>query len=125
MLPKTNKEIATEIRVRAQRRAGEMLAVTEKQNGARGIGKKVELIDTTPLATLSDMGITKDQSSNWQTLAAMSDEHFEATVEAAKDTAGEVTTAFMLRKAKRSKLHELAAQATDPALPAGFFVVWC
>jgi hypothetical protein len=29
----------------------------------------------------------------------MSEEHFEATVEAAKDTAGEVTTAFMLREA--------------------------
>lgn len=37
-------------------------------------------------ATLADMGITKDQSSNWQALASMSDEHFEVTVEAAKDT---------------------------------------
>jgi endonuclease IV len=32
----------------------------------------------------------------------MSEEHFEATVEAAKDTAGEVTTAFMLREAKKT-----------------------
>lgn len=93
---------ATEIRVRAQRRAGEMLAVTEKAPAGRPAVNRSSDTTNSP-ATLSDMGITKDQSSNWQTLATMSDEHFEATVEAAKDTAGEVTTAFMLREAKRGK----------------------
>lgn len=95
---------ATEIRVRAQRRAGEMLAVTEKAPAGRPAVNRSSDTTNSP-ATLSDMGITKDQSSNWQTLATMSDEHFEATVEAAKDTAGEVTTAFMLREAKRGKPH--------------------
>lgn len=96
---------ATEIRVRAQRRAGEMLAQTPKATGAAGIGPiAVEATDrNTP--TLAEMGITKDQSSNWQALASMTEEHFEATVEAAKDTAGEVTTAFMLREAKKGKPH--------------------
>lgn len=93
---------ATEIRVRAQRRAGEMLAQTEKAPAGRPSVNRSNDTTNSP-ATLSDMGITKDQSSNWQTLAAMSDEHFEATVEAAKDTAGEVTTAFMLREAKKGK----------------------
>ncbi|MBK5203902.1 MAG: hypothetical protein JJD98_00385 [Polaromonas sp.] len=96
---------ATEIRVRAQRRAGEMLAVTEKATGAQGVGKSALHAVEGTTATLAEMGITYNQSSNWQTLAAMSDEHFEATVEAAKDTAGEVTTAFMLREAKRGKPH--------------------
>jgi hypothetical protein len=31
--------------------------------------------------TLADIGITRDQSSRWQKLAGMSDEHFEAAVE--------------------------------------------
>lgn len=94
---------ATEIRVRAQRRAGEMLAQTPKATGAAGIGPiAVEATDRNQ-PTLADMGITKDQSSNWQALASMTDEHFEATVEAAKDSAGEVTTAFMLREAKKIK----------------------
>lgn len=93
---------ATEIRVRAQRKAGEMLAQTEKATGAQGIGKSaVDSEDRTP--TLSEMGVTKNQSANWQALASMSEAHFEATVEAAKDTAGEVTTAFMLREAKKGK----------------------
>jgi hypothetical protein len=91
---------ATEIRVRAQRRAGEMLAQTVKNTGTRlnggGESPVVVLNDRREAPTLADMGITKDQSSNWQALASMSEEHFEATVEAAKDTAGEVTTAFML-----------------------------
>lgn len=96
---------ATEIRVRAQRRAGEMLAQTEKAVGSLKRGTVVVADDHGKPATLADMGITKDQSSNWQALASMSEEHFEATVEAAKDTAGEVTTAFMLREAKRAKPH--------------------
>ena len=99
---------ATEIRVRAQRRAGEMLAQTEKATGAKGIGPiaVTEGNRNQPVpATLEEIGVTKKQSSNWQALASMTEEHFEATVEAAKDTAGEVTTAFMLREAKKGKPH--------------------
>jgi len=97
-------QYATEIRIRAQRRAGEMLAVTKKSTGAMGTGKSaVDSCDRTP--TLDDMGVTKNQSANWQALAAMPDEHFETAVATAKDTAGEVTTAFMLREAKRGKPH--------------------
>ena len=95
---------ATEIRVRAQRRAGEMLAQTEKAPAGRPAVNRSNDTTNSP-ATLADMGITKDQSSNWQALASMTEEHFEATVEAAKDTAGEVTTAFMLREAKKVRPH--------------------
>lgn len=101
-------EKATEIRVRAQRKAGEMLAkaktdgirVSESDHG-RGIQASVEASDTR--ATLAQIGITRDQSSRYQSLASMSDEHFETAVATAKDTAGEVTTAFMLREAKKAK----------------------
>lgn len=96
---------ATEIRVRAQRKAGEMLAQTEKSRGAAGIGPIALHAMERNRPTLAEMGITHNQSSNWQALASMSEEHFEATVEAAKDTAGEVTTAFMLREAKRCRPH--------------------
>ena len=99
-------QYATEVRTRAQRRAGEMLAATEKApagrpavnrskaTGVRMNGPVVEAHDRRKNPTLKDLGITKDQSANWQALAAMSEEHFEATVEAAKETAGEVTTAW-------------------------------
>lgn len=102
---------ATEIKVRAERQAGAMLAGAEKATGAEygsrhftDVGGRIER-PSTPTPRLSDMGITKDQSSRWQSLAGMSDEHFETAVATAKDTAGQVTTAFMLREAKAAKPH--------------------
>lgn len=102
---------ATEIKVRAERKAGEMLR-DAKANGelatpADGVrlGANKHLSDSTTSApqTLSQLGVTKDQSQRWQSLASMSDEHFETAVATAKDTAGQVTTAFMLREAARAK----------------------
>jgi hypothetical protein len=107
-------EKATEIRVRAQRKAGEMLTLG-KQRGDRASQADAGKIGaaerwnsgsdaaTSHAPTLAEIGITKDQSSRWQSLASMSDEHFETAVETAKSTAGEVTTAFMLREAQKAK----------------------
>ena len=87
-------EWATEIKVRAERRAGEMLREMPKLSGARGIGKKVDSQDVSPL---SELGISHSQSSRWQKLAAVPEDKFEQAVAAAKEIAGEVTTAAMLR----------------------------
>jgi len=107
---------ATEIKVRAERRAGQMLAEMPKQAGARGSGKKVESHDATPLRTLADIGITKSDSSRWQKLAAVSDQQFEHAVAAAKEVAGEVTTAAMLRAAKAYEpVKEVPAKSTPVA----------
>lgn len=87
-------QYATEIKVRAERRCGELLAKTEKKRGAAGIGTSaVQRDDRTP-PTLDEMGLTKNESSRYQQLAAMPAEHFETAVATAKATAGEVTTAF-------------------------------
>ncbi|WP_426343093.1 hypothetical protein ACN9MU_16595 [Pseudoduganella sp. R-32] len=99
---------ATEIKVRAERKAGEMLRdAADRGERATNVGNVNQHTrvshDTTPTPTLSDIGITRDQSSRWQQLAAMPDEHFETAVATAKDTAGQVTTAFMLRAANSIK----------------------
>lgn len=58
-------------RVRAERRCGELLAEMEKATGARGTGSnqyqqaEVRSSAATAPKTLSDLGITKDQSSKW------------------------------------------------------------
>lgn len=105
---------ATEIKMRAQRKAGEMLAKSKESGhlADRSVGGQIGAASkhgksppTTSHVTLSDIGVTKDQSSQWQQLASMSDEHFETAINAAKETAGEVTTAFMLREAQRAKPH--------------------
>jgi hypothetical protein len=99
---------ATEIKVRAERQAGAMLAQAKK-NGERAAGdgsinqhNRASHADT---PTLAEIGVTPMQSSRWQSLASMTDEHFETAVATAKDTAGQVTTAFMLREAKAAKPH--------------------
>lgn len=98
---------ATEIKVRAERKAGELLKASADRGerfppgGSRA--KQVESHDDIRPATLEDIGITNTQSSRWQSLASMTDDHFETAVATAKDTAGQVTTAFMLREAAKNK----------------------
>lgn len=107
---------ATEIKVRAERRAGQMLADMPKQNG--GHAAKARSHDVTEVPkTLADIGITKNESSRWQKLAAVSDEQFEHAVAAAKEVAGEVTTAAMLRAAKAGEPQETATVAPAKLAP--------
>jgi N6-adenosine-specific RNA methylase IME4 len=79
---------ATTLRMRAERRVGELLRVSEKNKGARGGGQKdaprgrvVKPRDTTP--KLADLGVSKTQSSRWQKLAALDADKFERHVERA------------------------------------------
>lgn len=94
---------ATEIKVRAERRAGEMLATSERHKGGdpKRLSHDVSGVDRP--ATLAEMGIHRNDSMRWQSLASMSEDHFETAVATAKDTAGQVTTAFMLREAAKAK----------------------
>ena len=64
--------------MRAERRCGELLRTTDKNKGAAGVGsnqyRKAELPSNDATApTLSDMGLTRDESSRYQRLAAMPD----------------------------------------------------
>jgi hypothetical protein len=77
--------------MRATRRLGQLLAAREKAKGAAqpGVGRKgragMMSQQTTPLA---DLGITRDQSSRYQRLAAVPEPAFEAALAAP----GRVTT---------------------------------
>ena len=72
------------IRVRAERKCGQMLRDTEKAKGSDVAGRpdldgRREL-PANPPKTLSDMGITKDQSSTWQKLANVPEDEFDAAI---------------------------------------------
>ena len=84
---------AEEIKLRAERRAGELLKETEFVHGSRGVGKKV---DSKPTSSLSDMGISYDQSSKWQKIANIPEEKFENYLEVEE----ELSTNGVLRVAK-------------------------
>jgi hypothetical protein len=63
-----------EIRLRAERRAGELLAAMDKAKGGRPskTGSTTE-----PVSTLEQIGVTKKQSAVWQRLAQVPEERFE------------------------------------------------
>jgi hypothetical protein len=75
-------EHSTDIRMRAEIRAGELLAEM-KERGERPRGRKKE----SHIATLSDLGVSKTQSSRWQKLAALPKEDQEAKIALIESTA--------------------------------------
>jgi hypothetical protein len=106
---------ATEIKVRAERRAGQMLSEMPKATGKSGqfTGGHI-VVPPVKEQTLADIGITKNESSRWQKLAAVSESQFEQAVSAAKEVAGEVTTAAMLRAAKSYDVQPDAPSMATP-----------
>jgi phage N-6-adenine-methyltransferase len=82
-------EMATEIRGRAERRAGEMLRAM-KENGERDSGGKGR-IESRPVIQLVDLNVSPMQSSRWQKLADMSVEVFEETLDRRKGAARNAT----------------------------------
>jgi len=84
---------ATEIKLRAERRAGELLASMKARGERRDRGRPAEdnsrsettiSEETEDKKTLEDLGLSKDQSSRWQALAALPPNKFEERVEEAK-----------------------------------------
>ena len=73
-------------RQRAERRAGQLIAEMEKAKGARGSGSnqhQVRSHDATA-PSLSDLGISKQQSSDWQKLADIPDREFEQALKSSR-----------------------------------------
>ena len=65
---------ACEIRLRAERKAGQLLTKTVKKGG----DKKSKSADATSI--LEPLGISRDQSSQWQKLGALSQHEFDIAI---------------------------------------------
>lgn len=90
---------AAEIKLRAERKAGELLATMEKQKGGRPekTGDSVSPVSETKLA---DIGVTKKQSSRWQREAALPEADFVALIQTCNQAGEELTQAAVLRAAQ-------------------------
>jgi hypothetical protein len=96
---------AAEIKIRAERLLGEMLAQTPKNTGAKGIGKSVlPLGKRTP--KLDSVGISHKQSARSQKLASIPAPQFEETIVHHQRAGKELTTAAMLRAAAATAVEE-------------------
>jgi hypothetical protein len=74
---------ACEIRLRAERKAGQLQAVAEKAKASPGnqyTGHMDRGTEYTGPKTLAELGITKRQSSDWQKLASVPDDVFESAL---------------------------------------------
>jgi len=86
---------ACEIRLRAERRAGQLLKETKK-NGQRakaGDNPRGGRVLNTP--KLADLGISADQSSKWQALAEVPEEQFERAL---RDPTTKPSTTRLIQK---------------------------
>ena len=76
---------ACEIRLRAERKCGQLLQ--EREKAKRGPDKATGQRSQrqTSVSTLTDLGISKSQSSQWQQLAAIADGDFELALATAEE----------------------------------------
>ncbi len=97
---------AAEIRIRAERKLGEMLKA-QKEAGLMNKGGRPsenQSSDTTGL-TLSEAGISRDLSSRAQAIAAVPESEFEQTIAEHRGQQTELTSATMHKLTESGKAH--------------------
>lgn len=85
---------AAELKLRAERRAGQLLARLNLSGGDRRSSSSESQL------SLDDLGINKHQSSRWQREAAVPNEAFEQLLRETSEAECELTTAALLRIAR-------------------------
>jgi hypothetical protein len=110
---------AAEIKLRAERRAGEMLKEgAENGDRAKPGNPQWSQAETIAPVKLAEIGINKTQSSRWQCIASIPEEKFEQRIRETKAKPGaELTTQAVLRVAKRAETGRAALKDISFRLP--------
>lgn len=101
---------AAEVKLRAERRAGEMLAVAEIRDG-RPNGDSV--------SPLQALGVARHESSRWQRIASIPEPDFDAHVAEAHRDRRELTTLATLRLAKHLTASDPQVRPPLHIVPSG------
>tara|TARA_R100000655_G_scaffold33594_2_gene66099 strand:+ start:5809 stop:6846 length:1038 start_codon:yes stop_codon:yes gene_type:complete len=107
---------AEEIKLRAERRAGELLKETPKAKG----GNPNSSQPVRGCETLSDMGITYNQSSKWQKIANIPEEKFENYLEVEKElsTRGAIRVARQIER--QEEIHKKIEEGRNKLIDIDF-----
>jgi hypothetical protein len=102
-----------EIRIRAERRWGQMYREQEKATGNKNDGEfgGRNVLPPNNAPTLETLGVSKQQSASWQKLAEPSDKQFEKALNQASSM-GVPTTSGVLRNTGAT--HEVSEVESDP-----------
>ncbi len=111
---------AAAAKLRAERRAGEILAQMEKSHGGRPPKNRLQAATRSAgRAALSELGIEKTQSHRWQRIAAVPEAEFEQYLQRTNAAAREITAAGLLREIDKSPQATKALRRRDGAQSVG------
>ena len=103
---------AAEIKIRAERLAGEFIQKLERGQGKRRDLTLGDVAQSSPYEeALESAGASRRDASRWQLISAFPVESFEAEIEAAKDGGRELTTTRMV---KAATAHQARAPKVEP-----------
>jgi len=91
---------AAEIKLRAERRAGEMLKEGDRAQSGDNL-LRGNIMQPREAPTLDELGISKIQSHRWQTEASLPEEEFERHIAETKQSGGELTSTGLYNLAKQ------------------------
>jgi len=107
---------ATELRTRAERKAGQMLRESAEAGERAKLGRPEKTSESTTFSaapTLSAIGVTRDQSSKWQQVAALTDDEFEDALATTKAVTHDISTPKVLRAVQQMREREAPIVDTD------------
>jgi N6-adenosine-specific RNA methylase IME4 len=110
-LGQDHMNLGCEIKLRADRRMGQVLKELVKNQGGRPGKTYNDPVSGFP--TLKELGITHNESSRSQKIASLDDETFEEHISGIKEAGKELTTASVLRLEKHQRLKELRAKESE------------
>lgn len=113
---------AAEIRLRAERRLGELTKEIPRSKGAakKGVGRRgkkngVALDDG--VVPLSERGIDRRDAANWQALAAIPEKRFDRYVTEARQKGERISAKTPIALERQDKKHKLAKRLQKKPLP--------
>lgn len=121
---------AAEIKLRAERKAGELLAQLDRNRGGDRRSDDFSMLQTETLKSeyaevLQENDINRVTAHRWQTVASIPEDVFEQHLEETKADGDELSTAGLLRVAQELKRETMRQQKPDAGtLPTDKYRVW-